>query len=67
MEVMGITFVITVLGWFLCRSILIGQMSNVHTASGADEYLDRNSIELTEQTDTYLYTNVSRRPKNKKQ
>ena len=66
MEVIVISIVITALGWFGCRSVLIGQMSNVHSASAADDYLSRESIELTERTDTYLYTNVSRRPKNKK-
>ena len=66
MEILVISLVVTVLGWFLIRSILIGQMSNVHTASGADEYLERDSIDLTEETDTYLYTDVKRRPKSKK-
>lgn len=66
MEVLIISIVLTILGWIGCRSILIGQMSNVHSASGADEYLIRDSVDITEQTDTYLYTNVSRRPKSKK-
>lgn len=66
MEVLLITIVLTVLGWIGCRSILIGQMSNVHSASGADDYLIEDSIDFIEQTDTYLYTNVSRRPKPKK-
>ncbi len=65
METMGISIVITILGWFLCRSILVGQMSNVHSASGADDYLNRNSIEMTEETDTYLYTEVTRRARSK--
>lgn len=67
MEIIAITFAVTVLGWFLCRLILIGQMSNVHQASGADDYLMQETINITEQTDTYLCTKVSRRPKlNKK-
>ncbi len=65
METLGISIVITALGWFLCRSVLIGQMSNVHTASGADDYLNRDSIEMTEETDTYLYTDVTRRARSR--
>ncbi|HCB93786.1 MAG TPA: hypothetical protein DEP57_08290 [Selenomonas sp.] len=66
MEVLIIGIVVTVLIWIGCRSILIGQMSNVHSASSADDYLIRDSVDITEQTDTYLYTDVSRRPKPKK-
>ena len=66
MEVLLMSIVLTALGWLGCRSVLIGQMSNVHSASSADNYLERESIELTEETDTYLYTNVSSRPKSKK-
>ena len=57
---------LALLGGFGCRAWLIGQMSNVHHESAAEAYLDRNSIHLTERTDTYLYTNVERRPKPKK-
>ncbi len=66
MEVLIIGIVVTVLIWIGCRSVLIGQMSNVHSASSADDYLIRDSVDITEQTDTYLYTDVSRRPKPKK-
>lgn len=66
MEVFLMSIVLTVLGWIGCRSFLIGQMSNVHSASGADDYLIRDSVDITEQTDTYLYTDVSRRPKPEK-
>ena len=52
-----------VLGFFI-RSILIGSMSNVHHAQEAADYLKRDTVQLTDKRDTYLYTNVSRRPKS---
>ena len=52
-----------VLGFFV-RSILIGSMSNVRHAQEAADYLKRDSVKFTEQRDTYLFTNVSRRPKS---
>ena len=47
------------------RAYLISQMSNVHRASDADVYLEKNSFELTEEVDTFLYTNVTAVPKSK--
>lgn len=52
-----------VLGFFV-RSILIGSMSNVRHAQEATDYLKRDSVKLTDRRDTYLFTNVSRRPKS---
>ncbi len=52
-----------VLGFFI-RSILIGSMSNVRHAQEATNYLKRDTVKMTEQRDTYLFTNVSRRPKS---
>ena len=49
---------------FAVRSWLIGSMSNVRHAQEATDYLKRDSIKMTEQRDTYLFTNVSRRPKS---
>jgi len=56
--------VIAIVLGFLVRSILIGSMSNVHHAQEAADYLKRDSVRFTEQRDTYLFTNVSRRPKS---
>ena len=52
-----------VIGFFI-RSILIGSMSNVHHAMEATDYLKRDSVNIFERNDTYLFTNVSRRPKS---
>ena len=49
---------------FAIRSILIGSMSNVRHAQEATDYLKRDSVRFTDQRDTYLFTNVSRRPKS---
>lgn len=57
----GIAFVLG----FIIRELLIGSMSNVKFASEARDYLKRETVRLTEQRDTYLYTNVTRRTKSK--
>ena len=45
--------------------ILLCQLNNVTRAVAADSYLQRDSVALTEQSDTYLYTDVTRTPKAK--
>lgn len=50
---------------FLVRRVLIGQMNNVLPALEAGAYLDRNSFQLEEDTDNYLYMTVHRQPKSK--
>lgn len=60
-----IAFVIAFVIGFFIRSWLIGSMSNVKFASEATDYLKRESIHLTEQRDTYLYTNVTRHKKSR--
>lgn len=60
-----VAILIAIVLGFMIRSWLIGSMSNVKFASEATDYLKRNTIRLNEQRDTYLYTNVSRRPKQK--
>ncbi len=47
------------------RSYLINQMSNVHPAADATEYLKQGSFKLTAEDDTYLYTSTKRYPKGK--
>lgn len=53
--------------FFLVRHILIGQMSNVHNEATANAYMVDGSFQLTRQNDTYLYTNVTRMPKPRRQ
>lgn len=52
------------IGWFI-RASLIASMSNVRHAAEAGNYLKRDSVKITESNDTYLFTNISRRPKSK--
>lgn len=59
-----VAFVIAVVIGFFIRAWLIGSMSNVRFASEALNYLKRESVHLTEQRDTYLYTNVTRHTKS---
>lgn len=61
---LGISILIAILLGFGVRSWLIGSMSNVRHAHEATDYLKRDSINLTEMRDTYLFTNISRRPKS---
>lgn len=60
-----IAFVIALIIGFLIRSWLIGSMSNVKFANEATDYLKRDSIRMTEERDTYLYTNVTRHKKSR--
>ena len=55
--VLGIFFGVMVRSW------LIGSMSNVHHEQTATDYLKRNTVKFTKNRDTYLYTNVERRPR----
>lgn len=57
--------VIAIVFGFIIREWLIGSMSNVKFASEAMDYLKRNTIKISEARDTYLYTNVTRRPKSR--
>ncbi|TYZ22516.1 TPM domain-containing protein [Selenomonas ruminis] len=50
----------------LAWSILMGQLNNVQPAVSADDYLQRDSIQLDESKDTFLYMNVTRVKKAKK-
>lgn len=45
------------------RSWLIGSMSNVHHETKATDYLKRETVKFIKKKDTYLFTNVERRPK----
>ena len=45
------------------RSWLIGSMSNVHHETKATDYLKRETVKFIKNKDTYLFTNVERRPK----
>ena len=56
--------VISIFIGVMIRSSLIASMSNVRPAIEASEYLDKNTLQLTENRDTFLYMNVQRRPKN---
>ena len=53
--------------FYLVRSSLIGSMSNVMAATEADAYLSHEGLHLTENRDTFLYMNVTRKEKPKKQ
>ena len=56
----------TVIAWWVIRSLLIAQMSNVAEAIEAKNYLVKDSVTLTDHSDTYVCTKVSRTPRSKK-
>ena len=60
-----IAVVLAIICGVMFRSMLIGSMSNVRPAVEAGEYLDRNSVDINEKRDRYLFTNTSRRRKSK--
>lgn len=49
------------------RRVLIGQMNNVMPALEAGVYLDRDSFQLEENADNYLYMTVHRKPKKSRE
>ena len=49
----------------IIRRYLINSMSNLHVAQEATDYLQRDSINITTEIDTYLFTNLSVIPKSK--
>ena len=54
-----------VIGW-LVRAGLISSMSNVTHATEAGTYLERDSVNITGNSDTFLFMNVTRIPKKKR-
>lgn len=50
---------------FLVRSALIASMKNVRMASNANAYFSDGSFRLSAEKDTYLYTDISRKPKRR--
>lgn len=62
---LGIGILIAIVLGFGIREWLIMSMSNVKFATEASDYLKRDTINITEARDTYLYTNISRRPKSR--
>lgn len=58
-----IASVTAILFGVMIRSFLIGSMSNVRHAMEATEYLQKNSVKLLENRDTFLFMNVRRRPR----
>lgn len=65
MEFVG-AVILSIISFFVIRSILIAQMSNVAHEGGADKYLQQDTFNLTHKHDRYLYTNTSVRKKTKK-
>lgn len=66
-KILGISFVLALGAAFLVRYILITGMSNVHKAVKADSYLEEESFSLVDSNDTFLYTQIKRQPKAKKE
>lgn len=63
---LAIALVLGIGGGFLIRRYLISTMSNVAPALAASAYLDKDSFDLVEKDDTFLFMNVSRTAKAKK-
>ncbi len=54
------------IGGWMVRAGLISSMSNVTQATEAGTYLERESVRLHGNSDTFLFMNVTRTPKSKK-
>ena len=64
---LAIALALGIVGGFLIRRYLISTMSNVAPALAASAYLDEDSFDLVEKDDTFLFMNVSRVAKAKKE
>ena len=64
-SVLVCAIVVSIICGVAFRSMLIGSMSNVKSAQSATNYLERNSVKITEKKDTFLFTNITRRRKSK--
>ena len=53
--------IISIFLGLMIRSSLIGKMSNIRHAMAAIDYLQKNSVKLKENRDTFLFMNVQRR------
>ena len=58
-----IALLISIFCGYAFRKSLIDSMSNVRVAQEAQEYLKRDTVNITNSVDTYLYTNISVVPK----
>ena len=54
-------FILSIIIGVMVRSSLIGKMSNIRHAMAAIDYLQKNSVKLKENRDTFLFMNVQRR------
>lgn len=61
----GIAVILSMIAFYFIRSYLIGSMSNVRHASEATDYLEKNSVKLTDTRDMFLFRNVRRSKKSK--
>lgn len=61
----GLSVIIAAFAAYSLREYLIKQMSNVITATEANEYLLRDTVSIEESNDTYLYTTTKVIPKSK--
>ena len=64
--VLFVAFVAALFCGYAVRKYFIDQMSNVHPAPDATEYLKKGSFKLTDEDDTYLYTRTIRTKKGKR-
>ena len=64
-EAVGGALIVGLITMFMVRSSMIAAMSNVHQASEAGDYLIRNSVDIIDSRDMFLFTRVTRHPKSR--
>ena len=60
----GIAIILSLIAFYFIRSHLIASMSNIHHAAKATDYLEKNSVKLTDTRDMFLFSHVSRSKKS---
>ena len=64
-EAVAGAFIVGLITMFMVRSSMIAAMSNVHQASEAGDYLDKNSINVIDARDMFLFSHVTRQSKSR--
>jgi len=66
LPILIVSVIAAVLVGVAVRQALIKEMDNVHFAGSGNEYLKKNTFRLTDEDDTYLYSDVTRVKKSSK-
>lgn len=56
----GVAVILALIAFYFIRSYLIASMSNVHHAAMATDYLEEDSVKITNTSDMFLFSHITR-------